>query len=1333
MVSGSEQTTFKSPNPVTLGLPIAVDPHSDTFPPGSPVDSGLQWLVDFKAAVAVGMGIQISLRPDQRKNGFDRIFVYGLRTREQTGSGTLGNLLDAHHYTDGFALVPQGSNTNNSADGSSAFSRKDPQYAVSFAVERSGPLIQTPQNQPEVDGNRFATLLGFDASKMTNVQYSPCTGVQNGRDMLVALWSATMGYFLNQVMSPVFSADEITAARQYALGYAIPRGPIPAFRMGATPYGVLPVTALSQYQFNPDNGGTRNEQLFVEFLRQLWPTWLESSVHAPHLERTGDPDAQLGLILGMDASSTSFRGRPVFGADFLWNYMGFIGTSPQEKSNWWAQQLQPGRTLLDSYGLQSLDPRLIHMSAAHDSFPVFAPTVTGVPVSETDPLPADAAVTDSQGKTTKVNYIQWLQQASVSDIRADNYTGPKPAALLYKILRQSLVLEYAGIAYTGEIAANRLDQSQTREAELINMGNFQTQAATKQSSSASVGVWDVLDRYVDPSAVTKQKWSDYLVSIAPQAGSPYPDLNDLYASVARLALLPTAELERLLTETLDACSHRLDVWATSVATAILRRTRREFRNVYLGAYAWVEDVRPEPSRVPVRGNELAASQALDAARAKVIGSGYVPPPKPLEPQADNGGFIYAPSQDQAAVAAILRSGYMSHIGTGDQDSLSIDLSSERVQGALLLLDGVRQGQSVNALLGYIFEAGLHKLSLDKYIQPFRDCFPMAANQLTASDASAENVAASNVVDGQALKAASDAYRFQVGQTWPVGAPQPCPGLPDPGNSSDQNAVVSLLQQMNAYADALADLSISEAIFQTVRGNFERAGGLLAAISKGQPPPEPQVINTPRGGLDITHRSALLFVGSPPPNTWTSGTPRARALAEPWLDAWLSEILPQPSASVTCNVTIHDPKTGDQTVSVNLAQLNLAPLDCIAMAEGSMGGDYRSELEDRILYQAGVPPTATGSISYPPSTGSALSFPDMLYLWKTFRLLINGARPLVAQDFSLPSQKVADGNAPANFAALLTRAKAALNALQNDLASLIASVQSQPAQLPQALLNCSFYGLVGSVPLSNTATDARLADQATYVLNALGDRSTKAATLINNPAAGSSDLMSALALIFGKDFVVLPTFAPPDPQSLGAAFAQSDSLVASDRTAPNRWLSQLTYVRPAMARLDTALGLADIASQGTALPPKLWLGQLPLMKNDQWLGLPWAPASPPANGRVAFACFSVGDPSSTSASAYTGLMIDQWIDRVPSPEEKAAVTFHYEEPKARPPQCLLLAVCPDKRETWDDSIVTAILAETLELTKIRTVDLSSIEKVGQVLPALYFPFNLRGDTPTIFIL
>jgi len=94
------------------------------------------------------------------------------------------------------------------------------------------------------------------------------------------------------------------------------------------------------------------------------------------------------------------------------------------------------------------------------------------------------------------------------------------------------------------------------------------------------------------------------------------------------------------------------------------------------------------------------------------------------------------------------------------------------------------------------------------------------------------------------------------------------------------------------------------------------------------------------------------------------------------------------------------------------------------------------------------------------------------------------------------------------------------------------------------------------------------------------------------------------------------------------------------------------------------------------------------------------------------------------------MIDEWLDRAPSPDATAAIAFHYNEPNSRPPQALLLGVCPDNRKTWDDDLVTALLEETLELVKIRTVDLQTLQRVGQILPALYFPLNLRGATPSV---
>ena len=95
------------------------DPARGAFPPGQPVDAGMQWLVDFDTAVKAGMALKIPLTAEQRATGFDRIFVYGLRTQGTSGTDAFSSLLDAHHYTDGFSLVPQGAPTNNTPDADS--------------------------------------------------------------------------------------------------------------------------------------------------------------------------------------------------------------------------------------------------------------------------------------------------------------------------------------------------------------------------------------------------------------------------------------------------------------------------------------------------------------------------------------------------------------------------------------------------------------------------------------------------------------------------------------------------------------------------------------------------------------------------------------------------------------------------------------------------------------------------------------------------------------------------------------------------------------------------------------------------------------------------------------------------------------------------------------------------------------------------------------------------------------------------------------------------------------------------------------------------------------
>ncbi|MGA2420528.1 MAG: hypothetical protein ABSG69_10615, partial [Candidatus Acidiferrum sp.] len=999
LVSSGQSTLYRS-GPVVVPLAVSLTPNSGSFPDGSVVDADLQWMVDFPTALQAGMALKIPLTPQLSSQGIDQIFVYGLRGKDTQAGQTFAALLNAHHYTDGLALVPQGSPTNNTPDASSAYSRKDPNYEISFETEREEPLT----SDPNCDGVTLATLVGVAAKTFDHVRYSDETDSLDSTDMLRVLWPGTLGYFLSQMMASVFSADAIEQSRQYVLANAFPRGPIPALRTGKTPYCILPVTSLGNYGIDPKLAGPVETGL-VNFVRKLWPTWLASSAGAPRMQRGGDPDQNLMSVLGMDASSMNFQGRQVMGSFFLWNLLGFLGAPPAFQASWWQNFVSPGRALLNRFGYTQWNPRVLSLGFAQKSFPIGFATVQDGPLSESATLNADANLSGNQ----KGNYINWLQTASLADIQAENYPGPKPTSLLYKILRQSLLLEYANLAGLAEVNAGRLSVAQIQETELIAV----------QPAATTLTPWQVLAR---PSIPAPQiSWAEYLLTTSFPPESPLAQLNDIRTSLGRLANLSTAELDRLLTETLDACSHRLDVWATAIATSLLKRTRaNQNTSVWLGCYGWVEDVRPETGRQLVAGTELQQVRALDSARAQT--NRAVQLPAPLEPPSDNGGFVLAPSAVQAAVAAVLRNGYMTHQDTAEQGLLSIDLSSERVQKALWLIDGVQEGQSLNTLLGYLFEDALHDQKLDKYVQPFRNAYPLIGSKLTPSSAPAEAVSASEVVDGLAVRTAWDTGKLAAGQNWGT-------GLPAPG--TDQNAVIAILKVVDDYADALGDVSIAEAVFQAIRGNFGTGGGLMDAISRGSRPPDPAVVTTPRGGLDLTHRLALLFAGLPEQDAAWSGTPvHPRGAAEPWLDAWVSKMLPDP-ATVRCKVQYQN-GGATQTTVVSLRQLNLGPLDVLAISDAAEV-PQKSELESRIFYAA-APPAGATNLQILFETGSlppgSIAFPDALYVAQKLRILLGAGRALVPQDMTTPETNAADAGGSVDVAELQSRAAAAAQNLKN---------------------------------------------------------------------------------------------------------------------------------------------------------------------------------------------------------------------------------------------------------------------------------------------------------------
>ncbi len=226
----------------------------------------------------------------------------------------------------------------------------------------------------------------------------------------------------------------------------MPRGPLPAFRIGnhslrraardfAAPNPSAPTSDCARARSNP--GWPVSSRSFGP------PGW-----RAPPPRRTcsagGDPDQNLMSVLGMDASSMNFQGRAVLGNVFLWNFLNFLGVPASFQGQWWQDLALPALEPFNNFGYFRLESASCSTSDSRESsFPVDFSTVADGPLSETDPLPRGRRPSAAASKGTTST---WLQTASVADIQSENYPGPKPTSLLYKILRQSLLLEYANLA-----------------------------------------------------------------------------------------------------------------------------------------------------------------------------------------------------------------------------------------------------------------------------------------------------------------------------------------------------------------------------------------------------------------------------------------------------------------------------------------------------------------------------------------------------------------------------------------------------------------------------------------------------------------------------------------------------------------------------------------------------------------------------------------------------------------------------------------------------------------------------------------------------------------------
>lgn len=1325
----------------------------------NPVDNRLQygpemaWLFDFDLAVDQGMGFRIRVTPGQ--TDFDQLLVLGLKLSADEGDAQalVEELIDNHHYSQkGFSLVRQGSPTNNSDNGDSRFDSTDFLHDVSYFVENGEPQF-TFQADPAkaTDGQRLADALGINYGPLQFVGNAGATDHAEAVAMNRAMYAGTLGYYLHSMLTEVLPQPVIDDLRDLFTANVTGRGPLPAIRVGNQPYGVLLTSAFPKWSY-----GQLPRPTFEEHARRilvhLTGEWRTLKPQLRHIGKSGNARENLMSVLGLQPTSADYYHRVGYSWDYVRNLEQFaFGTHNFSDAVGQIIEDLPGRQFLIDFGYNASSPDgslkpyplLLWLIYQHYHTPLDRQNlVDGLPFSEEKGIkPYD----EGTGK----NYIDWLldHAGDAETLERQNFGAgvPRPNALLYMMLHYSLLHEAkAGIhrlLLRSDIVADEL----VRSRKFMNI-----------SSQLDVSHWEVFRAPANRVLANETSDRPLLEFVQLERFRTDGDVG-LHLAETKEALqllrgLPTARLERLLAEHIDTLNYRLDSWVTALFERRLRQQRvpiprTDKKNevtrpmgIHLGSYGYLENVRPAlQRRTRIPDDRLPAE--LREGKENL----YV--------QAGNGGYVHTPSLNHAAAAAVLRNGYLTHATPAEREKLSVNLSSERVRRAKDLIDGIRNGQSLEQLLGYAFERGMHDWTtrpdgpviLDQLKPVFRAAFPIRRTRLPRqgfANEPAETIEDFSVVNGLDL----------ARRTGPF--PDGVAGLPAL-SAAQVSALRTEKNNIENSLDALRDVLTAECAYQLALGNFDRAAAVMKAISGGQIPVEIEVINSSRGSeLAFTNRVTLQFDPAVNANPWAPIAMTPRANAEPALNAWIGAMLGDP-AGVQCTIDQID-AVGNVLAhgTVALADLGLQPIDVMYLIRKTAEASGPAEIERRVrhVFARAIPldDSAIVKITFANAGDPAKrSFAEVLPLLDAMRNVVGKGRPLTAQDFVTPSKTVTQppdnpGNVDhVELTARVAAIRGAFDPFFTALGTQAAKVSPDPDLLRAQLIAIANAGFAHAFPTSSfgsgDAEVAALLAGARSLLDRYGDLKTAhdadVARLAGMAPPQQVALLSGMAKrFFGDDFVLLPRFMLLNAADVTQADAARDQLldyVRNTKQVPlpvDEWLHGAALVRPSLHTLQTVMMLGE-AFNGAA--PQCLPLQLPFRAGDTWLGMEFPGTMDLVHDTIAFVqCLPQGFQP---AAAQAGLLIDEWMEMLPKQEEVTGIAFNFDQPNSAPPSALLLAVTPEITGKWTWDNLTATVLDTMERARLRAVEPDMIETLkgfATLIPSTIAEFSTGRSTVSL---
>lgn len=855
---GGKQIFLKKSRRVADRLRAGPDPEAAAWQVeggGLEVDEGLAWMIDYERAVQAGMAITVPLTGPavEAADQVQILLVLGIvdDLEPQAASDELARLLDVHARTTGLAFVPQGTPTNNTEAAVSGWTYEEAETAA-LGERLFQDLPKVPPSVFSDNAAQLAKALGFgDAAFLRRLPHGTDQEAARSKDMRAALFEAVMGTLLRQLLDVGtqngLSGSAINAAREWFIEHVTGGAPLPALRVGAQPYGILPVRRAVK---NPDAATTAGQVERVIAL--LIDAWRASLINVPTLSGDSglaDPQAEIETAIASILAAQPHPAR-IF-TRLLDEYVA--GETPMT--------IQTTYEWLRSTIYKSDTPDDIHAAAAayygvyHEHYPDGVKTID----EQLDLWRKVYDELDEQNNNDGRDYVGYIVNV------LESYESRQ------RPLRWLGLDPYEGVL--GEENTKIVAGALWGSAGEWNLAGL-VQGANPDTGQTAAEYLDELKRRSETGDTALSNWSpkpllyqliELTLSLVP--GQPAVQAK-FREALENLAALDPEQLEWLLRETLGLGSHRLDAWATSLASERLGRMRKAKPNgLHIGVFGWVTPLRPRRKQRP------------------------------------SEGFIHAPSLAHASTAALLRAGYLAHGSSEDDSPAAVDISSAQVRAAAWLLDGVRQGQRLGDLLGYHFERSLHDRKADMDIH--------AVRQLVLTAQGKPNAPANQPVDGIELL---DLYRSQQ--------------IKDSDLSAPAQAALADLEQ--AF-DAVYDVGLFESVHQLAAGNFERATAMMDAVTLGTiDPPELRAPLTPRAAAAVEHRVVILLRPDTqaPDRGWATGT---RGPLSPALEAWAASVLPR-ADQVGFQVTLPQVNgTPGASQPMTLNKLGLSALDAVYLA------------------------------------------------------------------------------------------------------------------------------------------------------------------------------------------------------------------------------------------------------------------------------------------------------------------------------------------------------------------------------------------------------------------